>query len=46
MSPEHSAIAALAATMAGLIAVTHPSLIPAMSIALIVWAALSLYLKP
>ncbi|MEV7239588.1 hypothetical protein AB0N06_38835 [Streptomyces sp. NPDC051020] len=45
MPAERAAIAALGATLAGLIAVTHPALIPAMSVALIVWAALALYLR-
>ncbi|MGW0736402.1 hypothetical protein [Streptomyces sp. NPDC002851] len=45
MPAERAAIAALGATLAALIAVTHPALIPAMSIALMVWAALALYMK-
>ncbi|MFD4769914.1 hypothetical protein [Streptomyces niveus] len=45
MPAERTAIAALGATLAALIAVSHPALIPAMSSALIVWAALALYLK-
>ncbi|MEU3185158.1 hypothetical protein ABZ707_13290 [Streptomyces sp. NPDC006923] len=45
MPTERTAIAALGATVAALIAVSHPALIPAMSIALAVWVALALYLK-
>lgn len=45
MPAQRTAIATLGATLAALIAVSHPTLIPAMSITLIVWAALALYMK-
>ena len=45
MQAERTAIAALGATVAGTIAVSHPSLIPAMTLAVAVWVALAVYLK-
>ncbi|WP_167513589.1 hypothetical protein [Streptomyces bauhiniae] len=45
MTAEHTAIAVLGATLAAFIAVTHPALIPAMTMAGVAWGALALYLK-
>ncbi|WP_327696887.1 hypothetical protein [Streptomyces sp. NBC_00459] len=45
MKAERTAIAALGAVVAAIIAVSHPSLIPAMTLAVAVWVALALYLK-
>ncbi|MFG2674579.1 hypothetical protein [Streptomyces sp. NPDC048445] len=45
MKAERTAIAALGTVVAGIIAVSHPSLIPAMMLAVAVWMALALYLK-
>ncbi|MGW4224033.1 hypothetical protein ACWEG1_11265 [Streptomyces bauhiniae] len=45
MTAEHTAIAVLGATLAALIAVTHPALVPAMTMAGLAWGALTLYLK-
>jgi hypothetical protein len=45
MSADRSVIAALGAAVAGLTAVSHPALIPAMTLAVAVWVALAIYLK-
>ncbi|MFF3326983.1 hypothetical protein [Streptomyces sp. NPDC002889] len=38
-------VALLGTGFAGMIAVSHPSLIPALTLAVAVWVALALYLK-
>ncbi|MFJ1838953.1 hypothetical protein ACIOJ9_34450 [Streptomyces sp. NPDC088175] len=40
-----AAVALLAAVVAGLIAVSRPGMIPALTLAVAVWMALSVYLK-
>ncbi|MGW2886370.1 hypothetical protein ACWDDN_13635 [Streptomyces griseoruber] len=45
MKAERTAIAALGAVVTGVIAVSYPSLIPAMTLAVAVWVALAMFLK-
>jgi hypothetical protein len=45
MKTERTAIAALGSVVAGMIAVSYPSLIPAVTLAAAVWVALALFLR-
>ncbi|WP_406321284.1 hypothetical protein [Streptomyces sp. NBC_01637] len=45
MTNERTAIAALGASLAGVIAVAHPSLIPALTLAAAAWVVFATYLR-
>ncbi|MEU7154587.1 hypothetical protein AB0B79_06340 [Streptomyces sp. NPDC039022] len=45
MHADRGVIAALGAALAALTAVSHPELIPALTLAVTVWAALAMYFK-